>query len=57
MSTKQKDIETLDREVREALDRLAARREEFAREHKATELAAERQRERDVLRSVWGSEA
>lgn len=42
-----KDIETLDQEAREALDRLADKREELAREHKATELAAERQRERE----------
>ena len=51
MSTEQqKDIATLDREAREALDRLADRREALAREHAATELAAERQREREQER-------
>ena len=43
----QKSIEVLDREAREALDRLADRREELAREHAATELAAGRQKERE----------
>lgn len=46
----QKTIEDLDREAREALDRLADRREALAREHAATELAAERQREREQER-------
>ena len=51
MSTEtQKDIATLDREAREALDRLADRREALAREHAATELAAGRQREREQER-------
>lgn len=50
MSTEQKDIETLDKEAREALDRLADRREELAREHRATELAADRQKEREQER-------
>ena len=51
MSTElEKDIATLDREAREAMDRLADRREELAREHAATELAAERQREREQER-------
>ncbi|MDP9439872.1 MAG: hypothetical protein M3P49_14215 [Actinomycetota bacterium] len=45
--TTDKTIETLDKEAREALDRLADRREVLAREHAATELAAERQRERE----------
>lgn len=52
MSTEQqKTIEDLDREARQALDRLADRREALAREHKATELAAQRQREREQERN------
>lgn len=50
MTTKQKSIEVLDQEARGALDRLADKREELAREHKATELAAGRQREREEER-------
>ena len=46
----QKSIEVLDKEAREALDRLADKREELAREHAATELAAGRQREREQER-------
>lgn len=37
-------------QVREALDRLADRREELARCHQATDLAAQRQREREEER-------
>ena len=46
----QKSIEALDREAREALDRLADRREALAREHAATELASQRQKEREQER-------
>ena len=42
----EKEIEDLDQEAREALDRLADKREELQRQHQATDLAAERQRER-----------
>jgi chromosome segregation ATPase len=48
--TTEKTIEALNREAREALDRLADRREALAREHAATELAAERQKEREEER-------
>lgn len=48
----QKEIETLDREAREALDRLADKREELARRHRATDLAARRQREREEERRL-----
>lgn len=41
------EIQRLDAEAREALDRLADKREELARQHEATELAAEIQRERE----------
>lgn len=45
-----KEIEALDREAREALDRLADKREELEKRHQATELAATRQKERDEER-------
>lgn len=53
MSTEQKleqEIQTLDAEAREALDKLADRREELERQHQGTALAAERQREREEER-------
>lgn len=46
------EIEALDKEAREALDKLADRREVLARRHRATELAAERQRERERERRL-----
>lgn len=46
----QAEIEDLDREAREALDRLADKREELARQHQATELAEGRRREREAER-------
>lgn len=49
-STTGQDIERLDREAREALDRLADKREELAKQHEATELAEERRREREEER-------
>lgn len=48
--TTEQDIERLDREAREALDRLAQKREELAKQHQATELAEERRREREEER-------
>lgn len=45
-----KEIKALDAEARTALDRLADKREELERQHQATELAAERQREREEER-------
>jgi chromosome segregation ATPase len=53
MSTEQnlqKEIEALDKEAREAMDKLADKREELQRQLKATELAEERQREREELK-------
>lgn len=53
MSTEQKlqqEIVALDREAREAMDRLADKREELEKQHRATSLAAERQREREEER-------
>jgi DNA repair exonuclease SbcCD ATPase subunit len=41
-----KDIEDLDREAREALDKLADKREELQRQLEETKLAEQRQRER-----------
>ncbi len=49
-SAAEQDIERLDREAREALDRLADRREELAKQHEATELAEERRLERQEER-------
>lgn len=46
------EIEDLDREAREALDKLADKREELKRQHRATALAAERQREREEQRRL-----
>ncbi|MDP9474549.1 MAG: hypothetical protein M3R38_02425 [Actinomycetota bacterium] len=43
-------IEDLDRRAREALDRLADKREELERQHRATELAEERRQEREAQR-------
>ncbi|MDP9481538.1 MAG: hypothetical protein M3R38_38725 [Actinomycetota bacterium] len=45
-----KDIKTLDREAREALDRLAAKREELQRQLETTELTEKRLREREEER-------
>jgi len=45
-SNAEKEVEVLDREAREALDRLTDRREELRRELRATELAAAREEER-----------
>lgn len=45
--TAEQDVERLDRETREALNRLADKREELARRHEATELAEERRQERE----------
>lgn len=44
------ELEALDRRAREALDELADKREELARRHRATDLAAGRQREREEER-------
>jgi hypothetical protein len=51
----EQEIEDLDREAREALDRLADKREEMERRHQATDFAAQRQREREEKR--WRREA
>ncbi len=45
----EKEIEDLDREAREALDKLADKREELEKQHRATELAEERKREREAV--------
>lgn len=45
-----KEIAALDQEARDSLDKLADKREELERQHRATELAAERQREREEER-------
>lgn len=49
-STTEQDIERLDREAREALDRLADKREDLAKQHEATGLAETRRREREEER-------
>lgn len=46
----EQEIQDLDREAREALDKLADKREELERQHRATEIAGERQREREAER-------
>jgi hypothetical protein len=48
----EQEIQDLDREAREALDKLADKREELERQHRATELADERQREREAERKT-----
>jgi hypothetical protein len=46
----EQEVKTLDREAREALDRLASRREAPPRQLRETELAETRQREREEER-------
>jgi hypothetical protein len=46
----EQEVESLDREAREALDRLADRREGLPRQLRETELAETRQREREEKR-------
>lgn len=46
----EKEIEVLDREARESLDRLAAKREELQRQLETTELTEKRLREREEER-------
>ncbi len=48
----EQEIQDLDREAREALDRLADKRGELERQHRATGLAAERKREREAERRM-----
>lgn len=50
MTGTEEEVEALDREAREALDRLADKREELGRQHRGTELAEQRRREREEER-------